>query len=47
MNKEEIIKIIIKEIEWCKKNAEDNSKDWRDGFIEGLKQAIRLVNKSK
>lgn len=47
MIKKEIIEIIKNEIWWCIKNPEKTnmSKTWKKGFIEGLRQAIILINK--
>lgn len=45
--KKEIIELLKKEIEWCEKHPKVNEEEWRIGFIEGLKQAIRLIRKVK
>lgn len=47
MEQKEIRSILNQEIKWCKDNPlEDVDKKFRKGFIEGLKQAKRLlVNK--
>lgn len=38
-------KLILGEIAWCKVHRGDSAKGdvWEDGFIEGLKQALRLM----
>jgi len=43
MNKQEIIDILTKEIEWSKNNLSDNA-DEKRGFIAGLRQAIFLID---
>lgn len=45
MEKKQLLKLIKAEIEWCEKNPQNMAKDWREGFIEGLKQAVRLIKK--
>lgn len=43
MTKKQIIELIKKEIAWCKSNPENMPEEWRMGFYEGLKQAIRII----
>lgn len=44
MKKEEMYEILNKEIDWCKKPENRTMpEEWSDGFIEGLKQAKRLI----
>ena len=45
MPKKELKEVIKKEIEWCEKNKElgDKTKEYIDGFIKGLEQAIFLL----
>lgn len=46
MNKKEIYRIIDAEVEWCKNNR-SMPEDWHAGFINGLKQAKRLIKSAK
>lgn len=50
----EIVNLLKAEIDWCKDNIDDeatgynqniNRKDFKEGFIQGLEQAIRLIKK--
>lgn len=43
MKKKEIIEVLEHEIKWCETHPENMPEDWRKGFINGLKQAKRLV----
>lgn len=43
MKKIELYQLLNKEIAWCTKNPQNMPEDWRDGFIDGLKQAKRLI----
>lgn len=45
MTKKEIIELIKKDIEWHETAERTMPDDWCDGFINGLKQAIRLIRK--
>lgn len=36
--------VIEQEIKWCEENRGMNSKEFEDGFIAGLKQALFLIN---
>lgn len=37
------LEVIDKEIAWCEQNKGDTNTEWRTAFIEGLKQARRLL----
>lgn len=43
ISKVSIEKLIQQEIEWCKENKEQVSKDYYKGFIKGLKQSILII----
>lgn len=49
MTKKEVIEMLKQEIEWCKNNPEkiNMPEDWKEGFISGLKQAVKLVKDSR
>lgn len=46
-DKQKMIQAIKQEIEWCKSNPQNISQQFRAGFIEGLYQAMRLINAGK
>ena len=47
MDKELAIQLIINEIKWCVNNRDSGSetKEYKDGFIRGLEQALFLLSK--
>ena len=46
MKKEENYKLLNAEIDWCRKPENRTMpEDWQHGFIEGLRQAKRLIKK--
>jgi hypothetical protein len=44
--KEFIVNLLNEEIKWCQNNSNENA-DFNKGFIDGLKQAIWLINITK
>lgn len=38
-----LIKMLKKEIEWCKKHEKEEKEEFYGGFIKGLRQAIFLI----
>ena len=40
-------KILEAEIEWCEKNDGAMPAEYRKGFVDGLKQAVYLINAAK
>ena len=47
MKKKDALEIIRQEIEWCKNNPFNMPDDYREGFIDGLKQALKLIKNSR
>ena len=48
MTKKQFIQIITREIEWCETPSNRTMpEDWSKGFVEGLKQSIKLIKKFK
>lgn len=50
MEKEKFFNQALKdEIKWCKENSDkiNMPRDWKDGFIAGLKQALLIAQKIK
>lgn len=45
MTKKEIIEVLKQEIEWHKKAERTMPDDWCDGFIDGIKHAIKIIKK--
>lgn len=45
MTKKDIKNVIKQEIKWCKSHRGNMPEDWEDGFINGLKQCIKLIDK--
>ena len=43
MTKKDMIELLKKEIKWCNENPKNMPEEWREGFISGLKQAIKMV----
>lgn len=43
MTKKEIIQLFIAEIEWHKEHPQNMPEDWRQGFIDGMKHAKKLI----
>ena len=43
MKKKDALEIIRQEIEWCKNNSHNMPEEYREGFIAGLKQALKLI----
>lgn len=47
LTKKSIYELLKAEIDWCSKRENQTMPyDWTDGFIKGLRQAIRLVKKA-
>ncbi len=42
---QEIKELIQKEIDWCNANQNTDNKDYENGFIKGLEQALLLIGK--
>ena len=50
MTEKEIIKVLNEEIKWHKnyfKSDDDLPKDYKEGFLVGLQQAVRLIKAGK
>ena len=47
MLKKEVIEILKSEVEWHKNAERTMPDDWCDGFIDGIKHAIKIINKIK
>ena len=47
MKKKDALEIIRQEIEWCKNNPHTTLEEYREGFIAGLKQALKLIKNSR
>ena len=45
MTKKEAREVINAEIKWCKENPMNMPEDFRQGFVEGLRQANSLIRK--
>ncbi len=43
MTKKQILEIIDQEIAWCMHNPSGKSLDFEKGFVDGLRQAKRLI----
>lgn len=43
LTKKEVLELYKKEIEWCEKNPDNMPEEWRAGFVQGLKQAVKLL----
>ncbi len=46
MTKKEVVAIIDAEIKWCKETPMNMPEDFRQGFVEGLRQAKSLIRKT-
>jgi len=47
MTKREALEIIKQKIEGCKNTPQNMPDDWRKGFVDGLRQAYRLIKDSR